>query len=277
MDAGIGDALAYAAFAALGAAGAAIVLAALFRPVRRKPGSRSRSPFRASADIQQRPPPMSDQPQTLDQDILHDARADTAARTAPEAAPTAAKSAIKQYPLLANPHIKLAGPVDHAMYASFCDQLANAPREGAIVMAISTLGGDPEVARLMGDEVRLLREAEGRELLFLGKVAVYSAGATFMSAFPVDKRFLTRGTRLMLHERIMNKTVEVSGPLKTCVAVLKATLHEIEHSIRIEEEGFRRIVAGSRVEFDELVRRAPENWYIEADEAKEKGLVLDVV
>jgi hypothetical protein len=98
-----------------------------------------------------------------------------------------------------------------------------------------------------------------------------------MSAFPVDKRFLTRGTRLMLHERIMNKTVEVSGPLKTCVAVLKATLHEIEHSIRIEEEGFHRIVAGSRVDFEELVRRAPENWYIEADEAKEKGLVLDVV
>ncbi len=273
MDAGIGDALSYAAFAALGAAGAAIVLDALFRPVVRKPGARSRSPFRASADIQQRPLPMSDQPQSIDHDVLEAARADVPTG---EGA-TVAKGAINQYPLLANPHIKLAGPVDHAMYASFCDQLSAAPRDGAIVIAISTLGGDPEVARLMGDEVRLLHEAEGRELLFLGKVAVYSAGATFMSAFPVDKRFLTRGTRLMLHERIMNKTVEVNGPLKTCVAVLKATLHEIEHSIAIEEEGFRRIVAGSRVDFDELVRRAPENWYIEADEAKEKGLVLDVV
>lgn len=258
MNAGVGDALAYAAFAALGAAGAAIVLGALFRPARRTPGPRSRTPFRASADILQRKPlPMPD-PSLPDQ-------------------PQDDPRAINRYPLLANPHIKLAGPVDHAMYASFCDQLAGAPRDGAIVIAISTLGGDPEVARLMGDEVRLLHEAEGRELLFLGKVAVYSAGATFMSAFPVDKRFLTRGTRLMLHERIMNKTVEVSGPLKTCVAVLKATLHEIEHSIRIEEEGFRAIVAGSRVDFEELVRRAPENWYIEADEAKEKGLVLDVV
>ncbi len=216
---------------------------------------------------------MSDQTRSIDHDVLEAARADTPTGQAQPAA----RSAINQYPLLANPHIKLAGPVDHAMYASFCDQLSAAPRDGAIVIAISTLGGDPEVARLMGDEVRLLHEAEGRELLFLGKVAVYSAGATFMSAFPVDKRFLTRGTRLMLHERIMNKTVEVSGPLKTCVAVLKATLHEIEHSIAIEEEGFRRIVAGSRVDFDELVRRAPENWYIEADEAKEKGLVLDVV
>ncbi|MEZ0494886.1 ATP-dependent Clp protease proteolytic subunit [Sphingomonas sp. IW22] len=188
-----------------------------------------------------------------------------------------AGGSINQYPLLANPHITLAGPVDHAMYAVFRDQLANAPKDGAVVIAISTLGGDPEVARLMGDEIRLLREFDGREFLFLGKVAVYSAGATFMSAFPVDKRFLTRGTRIMIHERIMNKTVEVAGPLKTCVATLKATLHEIEHSIMIEEEGFRAIVDGSGVDFDELVRRAPENWYIEADEAREKGLVLDVI
>ncbi|WP_414712223.1 ATP-dependent Clp protease proteolytic subunit [Sphingomonas sp.] len=198
----------------------------------------------------------------------HDATADD---------PVPASGSINQYPLLASPHIVLAGPVDHAMYASFRDQLAKAPRSGTVVIAISTLGGDPEVARLMGDEIRLLRAFEGREFLFLGKVAVYSAGATFMSAFPVDKRFLTRGTRIMIHERIMNKTVEVSGPLKTCVATLKATLHEIEHSIMIEEEGFRAIVEGSRVDFDELVRRAPENWYIEADEAREKGLVLDVI
>ena len=69
------------------------------------------------------------------------------------------------------------------------------------MFAITTLGGDPEIARAMGDDVRLIRDYTGRETLFLGKVAVYSAGATFMSAFPVDKRFLTRGTRIMIHER----------------------------------------------------------------------------
>ncbi|TKD52320.1 peptidase S14 [Sphingomonas baiyangensis] len=184
---------------------------------------------------------------------------------------------INDYPLLASPHVALAGPVDHAMYTSFREQLANAPTGETTVISISTLGGDPEVARLMGDDIRLMREAQGREFLFLGKVAVYSAGATFMSAFPVDKRFLTKGTRVMIHERIMNKTIEISGPLKTCIANLKANLHEIEHSILIEEEGFRAIVEGSRVSFDDLVRRAPENWYIEADEARTLGLVLDVV
>ncbi|WP_052134862.1 ATP-dependent Clp protease proteolytic subunit [Sphingomonas sp. 37zxx] len=187
------------------------------------------------------------------------------------------RAAIHDYPLLASPHISLSGPVDHDMYARFRDGLANAPRDTATVITISTLGGDPEVARLMGDDIRLLREFEGREFLFLGKVAVYSAGATFMAAFPVDKRFLTRGTRIMIHERIMNKTIEVAGPLKTCIATLKANLHEIEHSILIEEEGFRAIVEGSKVPIEDLVKRAPENWYIEADEARDLGLVLDVI
>ena len=146
-----------------------------------------------------------------------------------------------------------------------------------MVISISTLGGDPEVARAMGDDVRLMRDYTGRELLFLGKVAVYSAGATFMSAFPVDKRFLTRNTRLMLHERLMSSTIELSGPLKTLSYTLKAKLHEIEHSILIEEEGFRDLVAGSQVPVEELIERAPSNWYIDAEEAKNRGLVLDVI
>lgn len=198
---------------------------------------------------------------------------------APDAAPAPAAPAphSTRYPLLATPHICLSGPVDHAMYQSFRDQLATAPTEGTLVIAISTLGGDPEVARLMGDEVRLLREFTGREILFLGKVAVYSAGATFMAHFPVDKRFLTQGTRLMIHERKLTCDIHLEGPLKTLVPILQAKLHEIEESIRIEEEGFRDIVAGSKLGFDELCKKAPSNLYLEAEEARDLGLVLDVI
>jgi len=199
------------------------------------------------------------------------------AMTDPQAAPSETSNRATRYPALARTHIHLSGTIDQAMYASFREQLAAAPREGPLVVAISTLGGDPEVARLMGDEIRLLREYSNREVLFLGQVAVYSAGATFMSAFPVDKRFLTRGTRIMIHERILTKTIEVNGPLRTCVAVLKASLHEIEQSIKIEEEGFRDLVAGSSIPFEDVCRRAPENWYIDAEEARSLGLVLDVI
>jgi ATP-dependent protease ClpP protease subunit len=191
--------------------------------------------------------------------------------------PRAPESRAPLYPLLSTPHIHLSGPVDHDMYQSFRAQLTAAPVDGPLVVAVSTLGGDPEVARLMGDELRLIREYTGREMIFLGKVAVYSAGATFMASFPVDKRFLTRGTRIMVHERSITKTIELSGPLKSCVAGLKASLHEIEESVRIEEEGFRDIVAGSCVSFEDLCQRAPANWYIEAEEARAQGLVLDVI
>ena len=181
------------------------------------------------------------------------------------------------YPALARPHIQLHGTVDDAMYTNFKGQLAGAPADGPLVVSITSLGGDPEMGRAMGDDIRLLRDYTGRETLFLGKVAVYSAAATFMSAFPVDKRFLTRGTRLMLHERLMNSTLNLSGPLTTLPAQLKAKLHEIEHSILIQEEGFRDIVAGSAVSLDELKAKATANWYIEAGEARDLGLVLDVI
>ena len=182
-----------------------------------------------------------------------------------------------KYPLLALPHVQLHGTVDDAMYDSFKQQLAAAPADGPLVVSITSLGGDPEIGRAMGDDVRLLRDYTARETLFLGKVAVYSAAATFMSAFPVEKRFLTRGTRIMLHERSMTSTIALSGPLSTLPAVLKAKLNEIEHSVRIQEEGFRAIIAGSDVRFEDLQARATSNWYIEAEEARDLRLVLDVI
>ena len=81
----------------------------------------------------------------------------------------------------------------------------------------------------------------------------------------------------MLHERQMQATVTLSGPLSTLPAILKAKLHEIEQSCTIQDEGFEQIVRGSRVSLDELKAKAPSNWYLEAEEARDLGLVLDVI
>lgn len=182
-----------------------------------------------------------------------------------------------RHTLLAHPRIRLSGAVDEDMYDSFRKQLEACSGTEPIVVTITTLGGDPEVARMMGDDVRLLREQDGREMMFLGKVAVYSAGATFMASFPVERRFLTEATWLMIHERQMQKTVQVDGPLRSCVAALKAALHEIEHSIRIEEDGFQAIVKDSKVPFETIRDRAPENWYVDCREALKLGLIHDVI
>ncbi len=176
------------------------------------------------------------------------------------------------------PAIRLSGPLDYNMYQSFQQQLPAAPAQGLVVIALTTLGGDPEVARLLGEDVRFLSEVEPeRRFVFLGKAAIYSAGTTFMSFFARCNRYLTRGTRLMIHERRIIKTLHIDGPLTTCVADVKGVLHEIEGSILIQNEGFENLIRGSDVTMDEILRNAPCNWYLEAQEAKARGLVEDVI
>jgi ATP-dependent protease ClpP protease subunit len=178
----------------------------------------------------------------------------------------------------ARPAILLGGPVDYDMYRTFRSQLDAAAREGLIVTELSTLGGDPEVARMMGEDIRFHSEnSPGCRFAFLGKAAIYSAGTTFMSFFAIENRYLTRGARLMIHERKLDKELHISGPLTTCIATVTATLHEIEASIAIQNEGFENLIRGSKVTMEEVLRRAPGNWYIEANEAKSLGLVTEVL
>ena len=185
---------------------------------------------------------------------------------------------LQQRAMFKDPAILLAGTVDYAMYDSFRAQLAGAPAEGLVVVELSTLGGDPEVARMMGEDIRFHSEVEPRRrFVFLGKAAIYSAGTTFMSFFARENRYLTRGTRLMIHERKLSKEVKLDGPLTTLIPELEANINEIRTSIAIQNEGFENLVKGSSVSLDEVIRRAPSNWYIEAQEAKDLGLIEGVI
>ena len=176
------------------------------------------------------------------------------------------------------PAVLLSGSVDYEMYKDFRRQLAQASERELVVIELSTLGGDPEVARMMGEDIRYHSEMErDRRFVFLGKAAIYSAGTTFMSFFARPNRYLTRGARLMIHERKLDKHLHIQGPLTTCGAVLKATLNEIEASIAIQNEGFENLIRGSSVTMEEVLQRAPENWYIEAETAKALGLVEAVM
>jgi ATP-dependent protease ClpP protease subunit len=178
----------------------------------------------------------------------------------------------------AYPAFMLSGYVDHGMYLQFRNCQSSAPQQGLVVVEISTLGGDPEIARMMGEDIRFHSDLyPDRRLVFLGKTAVYSAGATFMGFFAAENRYLARGTRVMIHERIITRDIHLEGPLSTCIASLKATLHEIEASIAIQNEGFANLILGSQVSMEELLKRAPENWYLEANEAQALGLVAAVI
>ncbi len=177
-----------------------------------------------------------------------------------------------------SPAIRISGVVDHEMYKSFRNQLDTANDQDFIVVELSTLGGDPEVARMMGEDIRFYSELNpSRRLVFLGKAVIYSAGVTFMSFFARENRYVTRGSRLMIHERKLSKVLAIDGPLTTCLATIQATLNEIECSIAIQNEGFENLVRGSQISLYDVIARAPSNWYLEAQEAKNVGLIEAVL
>jgi ATP-dependent protease ClpP protease subunit len=177
-----------------------------------------------------------------------------------------------------SPAISLSGVVDDDMYKSFRKQFADATDRGLVVIELSTLGGDPEVARMMGEDIRFHSDlSPDRRFVFLGKAAIYSAGTTFMSFFARKNRYVTRGSRLMIHERKLSKTLTIDGPLTMCLATVRATLNEIECSIAIQNEGFENLIRDSKVSIEEVLQKAPNNWYVEAEAAKQLGLIEAVL
>jgi ATP-dependent protease ClpP protease subunit len=180
--------------------------------------------------------------------------------------------------LLLPPAIRLFGKVDDAMLTKLLEQLAASHEQpGPVVLELTTAGGDADTARRMALEIRLARQA-GRDLRFLGKTFVYSAGVTVMTAFPPEHRALSADTVLLLHERHMKKDIHFDGALRASLALARNVLAEIETGQRLEREGFEQLVAGTRLPIDGLMAKVMhQDWYVSAAEALELGLVSRLV
>ena len=174
------------------------------------------------------------------------------------------------------PDIRLLGGVDEPMIQSFLDQSSKLDGDGPVVLELSTTGGEADSARRLAQEVRML--GQERELFFLGKTYVYSAGITIMAAVPASHRFLTRDTVLLIHERRMDRTVQLSGALRSVIAVTQDLLAELQIGEQLERRGFEQLVAGSDLSSDDLMERVlHKDWYMSADEALELKLVAGLV
>ncbi|MFC4254331.1 peptidase S14 [Altererythrobacter xixiisoli] len=178
-----------------------------------------------------------------------------------------------------HPQISLTGQVNDQMVVSLIDQLRKVEAgHGLVAIEMTTLGGDADMARRLVVEIDLARQRlQSRRLIFLGKSLVYSAGVTVMSAFPLRDRFLLEGTMLLIHGRQMDKTVQLSGPVRENLAQLRALCHQIETGIHLEEEGFGRLIEHSRLSMDQLLEKALYNWYVPAEEALQLDLIGGVV
>lgn len=179
---------------------------------------------------------------------------------------------------LIRPTVRLSGSIDDRMVHAFLDQVLPALEvDGAIVVELYTPGGDPEVARRLAEEVRLLTDVHGREMWFLGKTLVASAGATLMAAFPRERRWMTRDGTLFLHGRRMWRDVRLDGPLGSCRRVLEEIVADIDQGLRVEDETFADLVEGSAVSLENVRQRAYGGWYLTAAQALDAGLIGGVV
>ena len=179
---------------------------------------------------------------------------------------------------LARPTVRLSGSVGHPMVASFFDQLLPVLEvEGSILVELYTDGGDAEIGRRLAEEVRLLQYRLSRDIWFLGKTLVASAGVTIMAAFPKERRWLTRDTALLIHGRRMVKDLHLEGPLGSCRRVLEEMIADIDHGIRLEEQGFGELITGTSVDAEEIASRAYGGWYLTVEEALSRKLVAGLI
>ncbi|MCA1748518.1 MAG: ATP-dependent Clp protease proteolytic subunit [Parasphingopyxis sp.] len=149
--------------------------------------------------------------------------------------------------------------------------------DGEVIFEATTPGGDAEFARRLVLEIDCVRERTGRRMIFVGKTQVYSAGVTIMSAFPKADRYLTRDCMLLIHVRQLEKSVEISGPMRASLPEIDALKGQIEVGMKAEDENFRRLVRGSDIELQDLLDKALHNWYLTAEDALGHGLVAEIV
>jgi hypothetical protein len=192
--------------------------------------------------------------------------------------PAPVSAAMPPRELLHAPQIRLLGEVAEDMLNTLLGGLADAEGgSGPLAVEVTTLGGDAEIARRMVLELDLARERlKGRRLVFIGKTVVYSAGVTIMSAFPREDRFLSKDAVLLVHTRQLEKTVDLSGPIRASLPLVDAICEQLKLGVKLEEEGFERLIAGSDIGMDELLEKALHNWYLTTDEAQERGLVAGI-
>ena len=181
-------------------------------------------------------------------------------------------------PELLEPNIRIYGPIGDGTVWSVLDRLDEIRKtDDAIVLELTTQGGDADAALRIALEIRLFRQKFRRKACFVGKTSVMSAGITIMSAFPSECRYLTDDTVLLIHERRMTKTLQLDGPMGSSRQILREQLALVESAERVERETFGFLAEGSNLSEEEIYDRARNNFYLTAEEAKKVGLVGTII
>jgi ATP-dependent Clp protease, protease subunit len=176
------------------------------------------------------------------------------------------------------PQIRLSGLIDDNKFLDFQSQLDNALKgDGPIGLELTTTGGDADLARRICMDINLFSEHLHREFWFIGKATVYSAGVTIMAGVPRERRFITRDCILLIHERRLQRSVDLNGPLQGCLQRIHEIEHELQVGIEMERDGFAQLCEGTNLTLEECIEKARTSWYVKSDEALRLRLVQGVL
>lgn len=192
--------------------------------------------------------------------------------------PDSGLTAEQKVEFLFRPNISINGLISDETLTFFLGRLEQVRSAGEdLILEINTDGGDADVARRIALEVRLFLRHSGRRACCVGKTKIYSAGVTILAAFPKRWRYLTDDAVLLVHERRLDEVIDLHGPLKSCIQIVREQMALLETAQRLELEGFGELVEGSELTALELYERATKNCYIRAEEALEHGLIADIL
>jgi ATP-dependent protease ClpP protease subunit len=180
--------------------------------------------------------------------------------------------------LLFQPNIAINGPIDDSTVHLFLECLQKVRTDGEdLVMELDTNGGDADAAGRIAAELRIFQRHSGHAAYCVGKSKVDGAGITIFAAFPREHRFLTEDGVLLVRERRLEKSIEINGPIKSSIQIIREQLALLETEEQLEMAGFDELVAGSSLTADQMYQRALANSYIHADEAFTLGLVAEIL
>jgi ATP-dependent protease ClpP protease subunit len=180
--------------------------------------------------------------------------------------------------MLFEPNLSINGAISEQTLSFFLNRLESI-RMGSddLIMELNTNGGDADVARRIALEIRLFAKHSGRRLACIGKSAIYSAGVTILAAFPRHARYLTHDAVLLVHERRLQSSLELNGPIKACLQIAREQVALLETAERLETESFEELVAGSHMTLGELQSQLVSNCYMTASEALKKGIIAEIL
>jgi ATP-dependent Clp protease protease subunit len=82
---------------------------------------------------------------------------------------------------------------------------------------------------------------------------------------------------LLVHERQLDTSLELKGPIKACIQIVTEQLRMLETAQDQEFAGFRALIKGSNLSLDDLYDQASKSCYLGAREALELGLIAEIL